>query len=136
MKQILLSLLIVVLYVACAGTNDKKVDSMAIDSALAAKSKGGREMDSVQKVLIGTFEGILPCADCPGIKTELALYQDAANSENNTYTLKETYLGNQTGGYLFQQLRQMGYSPWYKGRPQCSSVFFKLRRAGRITLFS
>lgn len=58
-------------------------------------------MDSVKTVLIGTFEGVLPCADCEGIKTELTLYQDAANSENNNYTLKETYLGNQTGDTSF-----------------------------------
>ena len=123
MKQILLSLLVIVLYVACTGTNDKKVDSMAIDSALAAKSKGGREMDSVQTVLIGTFEGILPCADCQGIKTELALYQDAANSENNTYTLKETYLGNQTGDTSFNSSGKWDILRGIKGDPSAVVYF-------------
>jgi len=34
----------------------------------------------------GTYEGVLPCADCEGIRTELKLNKD-------TYTLKMTYLG-------------------------------------------
>jgi len=123
MKQILLSLLVIVFYVACSGTDDKKIDSAVIDSALAAKNKGGREMDSVQTVLIGTFEGILPCADCQGIKTELALYQDAANSENNTYTLKETYLGNQTGDTSFSSSGKWDILRGIKGNPDAIVYF-------------
>lgn len=41
------------------------------------------DMKSVE----GTFAGILPCADCEGIKTELMLHADG------TYMLSETYLG-------------------------------------------
>lgn len=39
----------------------------------------------------GDYEGILPCADCEGIKTELELKSD------KTYELSEEYLGK-TGG--------------------------------------
>lgn len=35
----------------------------------------------------GTYEGVLPCADCEGIKTTIVIHQD------HTYTIKETYLG-------------------------------------------
>ena len=35
----------------------------------------------------GTYTGILPCADCEGIKTEIELHL------NKTYSIKETYLG-------------------------------------------
>lgn len=35
----------------------------------------------------GTYSGIMPCADCEGIETELTLNND------NTYTLKTSYLG-------------------------------------------
>lgn len=35
----------------------------------------------------GTYSGIMPCADCEGIETELTLNND------NTYTLKTNYLG-------------------------------------------
>ena len=35
----------------------------------------------------GEYEGVLPCADCEGIKTKLELHTD------KTYELKEEYLG-------------------------------------------
>lgn len=40
------------------------------------------------------FAGVLPCADCAGIRTELALVQDPQSGEPQTYELKETYLGS------------------------------------------
>ncbi len=39
----------------------------------------------------GTYKGVLPCADCEGIETELELNAD------KTYELKETYLGKGDG---------------------------------------
>jgi uncharacterized lipoprotein NlpE involved in copper resistance len=35
----------------------------------------------------GTYSGILPCADCEGIKTEIVLRDD------NTYEIKRVYMG-------------------------------------------
>ncbi|MFN4286301.1 MAG: copper resistance protein NlpE [Lacibacter sp.] len=35
----------------------------------------------------GTYKGVLPCADCEGIETELMLHKDS------TYMLRQTYLG-------------------------------------------
>lgn len=43
-----------------------------------------------QKVM-GFYVGMLPCADCPGLRTELTLLSDA--SGRTSYWLKETYLG-------------------------------------------
>jgi copper homeostasis protein (lipoprotein) len=40
------------------------------------------------------FAGVLPCADCAGIRTELTLVQDPRSGEPQTYELKETYLGS------------------------------------------
>jgi len=42
-----------------------------------------------------TYEGILPCADCEGLKTELTLNRDL------TYNLKETYLATRDGDKTF-----------------------------------
>jgi copper homeostasis protein (lipoprotein) len=42
-----------------------------------------------------TYEGILPGADCAGLKTELTLYKD------HTYYLKETYLATRDGDKTF-----------------------------------
>lgn len=38
---------------------------------------------------VGDYKGLLPCADCEGIETELEL------KANNTYELTEEYLGKQ-----------------------------------------
>jgi predicted secreted protein len=40
------------------------------------------------------YWGILPCADCAGIRHELVLTQDAKTGEPQTYELVETYLGS------------------------------------------
>ncbi|WP_415721279.1 copper resistance protein NlpE [Photobacterium ganghwense] len=41
----------------------------------------------------GTYTGILPCADCEGIKTELVIKDDG------TFTLTEMYLGKDGGAF-------------------------------------
>lgn len=46
---------------------------------------------SVKKVL-AVYEGVLPCADCRGIRTELTLFED-----DSTYKLVEIYLGTPEG---------------------------------------
>jgi copper homeostasis protein (lipoprotein) len=40
------------------------------------------------------YWGILPCADCAGIRHELVLTQDPKTGEPQTYDLVETYLGS------------------------------------------
>lgn len=46
---------------------------------------------------IGTFAGILPCADCAGILTELRLYAERPSGRPTHYELTETYLGARDG---------------------------------------
>lgn len=101
MKRILLPVAIILLFVACNSRPDNTpVTKSSIDSALAVKTRIPGEPDAT-KMLVGVFEGVLPCADCAGIKTELTLYQDVANADNNSYILKETYLGVNTGDTTF-----------------------------------
>lgn len=90
----------IVFMVACNSRPQNAIDTTD-DSALLLKAPGGRETDSSHLNLVGIYEGIIPCADCKGIKTELTLYQDIANAENNTYILKETYLTDKTGDTTF-----------------------------------
>jgi uncharacterized lipoprotein NlpE involved in copper resistance len=42
---------------------------------------------------VGDYKGVLPCADCEGIETELEL------KANNTYELSEEYLGKQSNEF-------------------------------------
>ena len=45
------------------------------------------------KAFAGTFSGTLPCADCPGIDTKIALATDG------TYTVEETYQDRKDGHF-------------------------------------
>lgn len=56
-----------------------------------------------------TYEGILPCADCSGVKTRLKLNSNPNDPNNNTYELTQTYMGKEpnntfvtTGKYSVQ----------------------------------
>ena len=40
----------------------------------------------------GTYKGTLPCADCPGLETELTFSNYNQGASEGNYTLKETYL--------------------------------------------
>lgn len=55
----------------------------------------------------GVFEGILPCADCSGLKTELTIY-DGLTFESYRYILKETYLDAPHGDVV--NVRQGAYN--------------------------
>ena len=46
---------------------------------------------------IGTFAGVMPCADCAGILTELRLYAEQPSGRPARYELTETYLGSREG---------------------------------------
>src|SRR5215471_7941829 len=50
---------------------------------------------------IGTFAGVMPCADCSGILTELRLYTEQPSGQPARYELTETYLGARDGGGSF-----------------------------------
>lgn len=58
------------------------IDSLATDTLTAdANHNSNNSLDWV-----GIYSGVTPCADCPGIKTDITLGKD------NTYSLSEQYL--------------------------------------------
>lgn len=100
MKNASVVLALTALLIACNGRPEN--DPVAVPSSdTIFKLKGGREFDSSLLRLIGKYEGVLPCPDCKGIRTELVLYQDITNDENNVYVLNETYLTGNTGDTAF-----------------------------------
>ncbi len=63
-----------------------------------AKQKNAENVDASKDVMAsenfyGTYEGTLPCADCPGIKTVLTINDDT------TYELKSEYLEKEDGNF-------------------------------------
>ena len=74
MKRIVYIVIVVLLLTACNTGADSKSQGTA---------------DSIQAVPgISEYEGVLPCADCPGIKTNLRLLQDSS-----LFILTEVYEG-------------------------------------------
>jgi copper homeostasis protein (lipoprotein) len=90
MKKTLLFLF--VLTVGCQKQAVKKND--ADDAAHNAKNS----LDYV-----GTYKGILPCADCHGLETEIVI------NENSTFSLKTKYQGKGDKVYM-----QKGHFTWNK----------------------
>ncbi|ENV36579.1 NlpE N-terminal domain protein [Acinetobacter sp. COS3] len=90
-KSIIALSLASIFLVACSKTDNKNnqeqaptatSEAVAVDSAHTAENSLDWN---------GTYKGVLPCADCEGIETELELNAD------KTYELKETYLGKGDG---------------------------------------
>ena len=66
-----------------------KTDPMAIQTPMdTAKTDTGATAHNSENSLdwSGTYEAVVPCADCPGIKTVLTLNKD------KTFTISEEYL--------------------------------------------
>ncbi|MDR2228833.1 MAG: copper resistance protein NlpE [Flavobacteriaceae bacterium] len=66
-------------------TAEAKTDSISVEPIT---NDGHNSQNSLDWA--GTYEGTLPCADCPGIKTTITLKDD------NTYTMTEEYVDKKT----------------------------------------
>lgn len=77
MMKSVIAVLIVALAIACAETRNFKDNK---STAMADSSRTSLDWP-------GTYNGIVPCADCEGIETALTLHEDG------TYLLKTKYLG-------------------------------------------
>jgi copper homeostasis protein (lipoprotein) len=49
------------------------------------------------------FTGMLPCADCPGIRLELTLYAPPSKASPGNYELKQTYEGSRHGASTYSE---------------------------------
>jgi len=68
-----------------------RVLALAIAAALAG-------CVTITSSSIGTFAGVLPCADCAGILTELRLFEEQPSGRAARYELTEAHLGARDGG--------------------------------------
>jgi len=59
--------------------------------------------DSLSAPLLGRFIGVLPCADCAGIHTELRLYAEQPSGRPTRYEVTETYLATRDGDRTVQR---------------------------------
>lgn len=86
MKKTLFTLGLCALFmVGCTGnknSNTESTDTVEVENVEVQPAVGA-----------GEYEGTLPCADCPGIKTTLVLNKDY------TYTLTQEYLEKEDGKF-------------------------------------
>ena len=95
-KSILVLSLASLLLVACNKVDNKKVEEQTPTTTTEATATDAATTESTidhahtaENSLDwnGTYKGVLPCADCEGLETEIKLNLD------KSYQLKETYLG-------------------------------------------
>jgi len=72
------------------------VTTLIVAGAIAGCAGTGGSPSSDSANLLGSYTGILPCADCAGIRTSLTLYADR-------YELRETYIGSRDGDRSFEK---------------------------------
>src|SRR5262245_20789330 len=57
---------------------------------------------------IRRYAGILPCADCAGLHTDLRLTSEAGSDQATRYELRETYIGARDGDRTFEHSGSWG----------------------------
>lgn len=86
--SILLTALVALFFVSCNGGKEKKSEETTETEAIEMTSTNESTLEYA-----GEYEGVLPCADCEGIKTILTIRDDS------TYDLKREYLGKEDSSF-------------------------------------
>lgn len=98
--KITLFLCLALLLGACKGkTSDNSVSGKEIEQEVMSDHNMvgmPKTIDELKANFMGTFSGILPCADCEGILTTLTLNADG------TYTLESIYQGKGDNKFVDQ----------------------------------
>ncbi len=89
-KIVLFSVFSAILAIGC----DSKKEEVVIEKPAADVVDAHNAKNSLD--YLGTYKGVLPCADCPGIETEIVLNKD------ETYVKKTKYL--EKGDKVFEEL--------------------------------
>lgn len=90
---------------ADAGTNDTLTTTETTQPETTTEENTVVDHSNAQNALdwAGIYTGTLPCADCEGIQTEVALNDD------NTFVIKQTYLGKK------ETIEDKGTIMWHDG---------------------
>ena len=93
MKKKLVLTAAVIAALSVVSCNGKKTNSQGADqdSLSYAENDSLNSNDVILDSIAGTYEGTLPAADCPGIKTVLTIHADS------TYQLTQDYLERKDG---------------------------------------
>ncbi|EON74999.1 hypothetical protein ADIS_4488 [Lunatimonas lonarensis] len=111
MKYNLLALLLLTLLFGC---DDDTEETMYEEESVASTEKEIILHSETSYWL--SYEGVIPCADCDGIKMELKL-ENNPDKTTQSYELSETYLGTADGDRKFLQSGQIEISYGITGEP-------------------
>lgn len=81
----------------------EKLENKPQEPAIDSQTDAGQDNSSTSLDWVGTYKGILPCADCEGIETVITIKEDM------TYAIKSKYLGKdemvyeQKGDFLWNE---------------------------------
>lgn len=111
MKKLLVAL--AVLGIFLAGCHKKETPSpkpAAQETAAAVTTQTATPAPAETVTVEKTYEGVLPCADCSGIKTRVKIRGKENDPTANLFELTETYMGKEpnnvfvtTGKYTVQR---------------------------------
>lgn len=76
----------------CGKPAGKAIDHVIPVTTVAASQVAPAAAAPGEEPMVLRYAGDLPCADCPGIRTELVLTRKAKGWAEGTYRLTETYL--------------------------------------------
>lgn len=93
-KKFLLSVAIMMALASCTGSQKKSVVEGQDSVAVVTSVNNALSVD-----YCGTYEGILPCADCDGIKTTLKINNDATYDLKSEYLKKKSAVFTESGTY-------------------------------------
>ena len=117
------------LAIAACGPAPGAPDSQGESASMAPATDGGEDFDLA-------WQGVLPCADCAGIRTRLRLTRDEGGQ---AYELEETYLGAEgenvfstTGEWRLEQ--DGGQAPVYRLGREGGALGFELQADGSLQL--
>jgi len=66
---------------------------MCLLASTALDARTQRTAAPASNVVVGVFEGTLPCADCAGLRTQLTLSAKTSGADSGTFVTKYTYVG-------------------------------------------
>ena len=76
---------------------------IALGALVGCAGPGSAPSSSDSSNLLGTYTGILPCADCAGIRADLKLYAGQPGGVASRYEIRETYIGTRDGDRTFEK---------------------------------
>lgn len=75
------------------------------ESVIETGNKEAVDMHNAKNSLdiLGTYKGVLPCADCEGIQTEITLLKDETYSKKTKYLGKDDKVSEEMGDYTWKE---------------------------------